>query len=184
MQRDRLGDDVGDRHARIERRVRVLKHELRLAAEGARLRVVEREHVLTVEAHAARGRLDQPQHEAADGRLAGAGLADQRQRLAGLDREAHAVDRVHMRGRAAEHGTARDEVLHQPFGFDQRGHATSCSSGARRQRDQRPPRSTTGGGAARQSSSTNGQRAAKRHPIGGSVMSGSTPSIAASFSAR
>src|SRR6185295_5027613 len=112
------------------------------------------------------------------------GLADQRQRLAGLDREAHAVSRLDVRQRPAEHRAACNEVLHQPFGFDQRGHATSRSSGARKQRDQRPPRSTTGGGAARHSSSTNGQRSAKRQPIGGAVMSGNTPSIAASRSER
>ena len=56
--------------------------------------------VLAVEPDRARGRLDQAQHQLADGRLAAAGFADQAQRLAAVDREADAVDRLAPRGRA------------------------------------------------------------------------------------
>src|SRR5207245_2553900 len=112
MQRERLGQHGGYGHARVERGVWVLEHELRLAAERTRRIVTEREQIRAVETHAPGGRLDQPQHQPPDGGLSGARLANQRERLAGFDREADAVDRLHMRERAPEHRTARNEMLH------------------------------------------------------------------------
>src|SRR3546814_5098147 len=41
----RLADDIADRHARIQRRVRVLEDDLHLAAEGAHLPQIGRAHV-------------------------------------------------------------------------------------------------------------------------------------------
>src|SRR5580704_6255404 len=118
-------------------------------------------------------RLDQPQHEPAYGGFAAAGFADQRQRLAGIDAEADAVDRPDERGGAAEHRTVGDEMFHEVLDFEQDGHDTSLSSGALMQRDQWPGlNATIGSGASTQISLTNGQRAAKRQPGGGFVMFG------------
>ena len=130
-------------------------------------------------------RLDQPQHQPAHGGFAAAGFADQRQRLAGIDAEADAVDRLDEGGRPPEHRTVGDEMLDQVFDFEQGGHDTSLSSGALMQRDQWPGlNATIGGGAWMQMSLTNGQRAAKRQPDGGLVMFGTMPSMVARCEAR
>ena len=93
----RLGDDAAGRHARIERRVRVLEHHLHALAVRAHRAGVEMRDVLAVEADRAGGRLDQAQQQRADRRLAAAGLADEAERLARRDREADAVDRLDRR---------------------------------------------------------------------------------------
>ena len=138
MQRQRLAQDLADRHARIERGVGVLEDDLRLPAERAQLVGVEREQVAALETDAAGIRLDQAQHQPADGGFAAAGFADQRQRLAGIDMEADAVDRPDERRRPAEQIARGREMLDQVFGFEQRGHDTSLSSGARMQREAWP----------------------------------------------
>src|SRR5688572_21855720 len=84
----RLGDDLLDHHARIERAVRVLKDHLRVAAERAQRGGVEREDVLPVEDHASARRSDEAKEKARGRRLAAAGFADEAERLAGGDREA------------------------------------------------------------------------------------------------
>src|SRR5581483_2172465 len=140
----------------------------------------EREQIAAFEADGARVRLDQAQHQPAHGRLAAAGFADQRQRLAWLHGKAHAFDRAHEGGRPAEQRARGREVLYEAFGFEQRGHDTSLSSGALMQRDAWPAlTSTSGGGALVQISLTKGQRAAKRQPTGGLVMFGTMPSMVA-----
>ncbi len=126
MQRQRLGEDVADRHARVERGIRVLKHKLRVAAEGARRGCVEREHVVPAEAPVAGRRLDQPQHEAPDGRLAGAGFATSAS-VFRPDREIDAVHGLARRQRPPERRAFGDEVLHQPPGFNQYGHAAPAT---------------------------------------------------------
>ena len=110
MQRQRLGQDLADRHARIERGIGVLEDDLGVAAERAQPVGVEREQVAALEADTAGIRLDQPQHQPADGGFAATGLADQRQRLAGLDLEADAVDRLDEGGRPPEQRTLGDEA--------------------------------------------------------------------------
>ena len=60
MQRQRLGQDLADRHARIERGVGVLKDDLGVAAEGAQLAGIERQEIAALEADLARIRFDQP----------------------------------------------------------------------------------------------------------------------------
>ena len=117
----RLVQHLVDRHARIERGVGILKDELRVAAEGAQFGRAKRQHVLAVKPHGARRsarsaaapagrRVDLPHPD----------LADQRQRLACIDREAHAVDRLHESRRPPEQRAAADEMLHQPFDLQQR----------------------------------------------------------------
>ncbi len=111
MHAQRLADDLARRHARIERGERVLEDDLHLPPVGAQLRPAEARDVGTVELDAARGRLDQPQHGATDCRLAAARLADQPQRLARTDREADAVDREDMAGRAPQYALLDREML-------------------------------------------------------------------------
>ena len=79
---------------------------------------------------------DQAQYQPAHGGFAAAGFADQRQRLAGVDVKADAIDGLDERRRPPEQRTLRDEMFDQIFDFKQRGHNTSLSSGALMQRDQ------------------------------------------------
>jgi hypothetical protein len=57
---ERLADDVADRHARVERGVRVLQHDLDLPAQRLEVLPAPAEHVLAVEPHRARRRRLQP----------------------------------------------------------------------------------------------------------------------------
>ena len=77
------------------------------------LALAEMRDVLAVEPDRAFGRLEQAQQHLADGRLAAAGLADQAQRLARIDREADAVDRLDQRDRAREQAALQREMLLQ-----------------------------------------------------------------------
>ena len=92
---DRLGDDLPDRHARIERRVRILKDHLHVLPRAAQLRAGQLRDVDVAEHHAAARRLDEPQHRAAERRLAASRFADEPERFAGKNVERHAVDRLH-----------------------------------------------------------------------------------------
>jgi len=55
----RLADDRGDGHARVERRVRILEHDLHALAVPPQLAVAQCEYVGAFEVHAARRRLQQ-----------------------------------------------------------------------------------------------------------------------------
>ena len=85
----RLGDDVADGHARVERRVRVLEDHLHPPAQRAQLRA-SRASVMScaVERRSRPRSAREPQDRAAERGLAAALLADQAERLAALDREA------------------------------------------------------------------------------------------------
>src|SRR3954468_20081324 len=107
----RLADDVAGRHARIERRERILKDDLHLPSVGAQLRLGEMRDIRAVDLDLPRSRLDQPQDRATNGGLAAAGLAHQRERLAGADRERHAIDRIDVTGRAAQQALLDREML-------------------------------------------------------------------------
>jgi hypothetical protein len=61
----RLADDRADRHARIERGVRVLEDDLHVARQRAQLVLAGPGDVLALEPDLARGRLDQAQDAAA-----------------------------------------------------------------------------------------------------------------------
>ena len=135
MQRQRLGQDLAHRHARVQRRIGVLKDDLGVTTKGAQLVGIERAEVAAFETHFSGIRLNQPQHQPAHRGFAATGFADQCQRLAGLDSEADAVDRFDEGGRPAKHRSRSDEMLFQAFDFEQRAHDTSLSSGARMQRE-------------------------------------------------
>ena len=92
-----LGDDVVDRHARVERAERVLENELHLAAETLQLLAFEGQHIgqvaAVVEDHLALVRLQRAQQDLAQGGLAAAAFTDQPEAFAARDAEADAVDR-------------------------------------------------------------------------------------------
>ena len=90
----RLADDVADRHARVERRVRVLEDDLHLAPHLAELLAAELRQLDALEPHRAGGRLQQLEHAVAGGRLARSPDSPTSPSVSpGVDREAHLVDR-------------------------------------------------------------------------------------------
>src|SRR5437588_635813 len=91
----------------------------------------EMRDVLAVKLDGAFGRLEQPQQKLADSRLAATGFANEAKRLARIDREAHAVDRLHHRGIACEHPTVQREVFLQARDFDDRRHAATIVASTR-----------------------------------------------------
>jgi len=89
---DRLADDVAHPHARTERAVRVLEHDLDLAPIVLQVRPPQLRDVAPLELDGTGRRHLGGQHELRRGRLAAPGLADQPERLPGVDREADSVD--------------------------------------------------------------------------------------------
>jgi hypothetical protein len=71
----RLGDDLGDRHPRIERRIRVLKHDLQLTSHGAK--PTDRQSLnIPPEDDRAGGRRVQAKNHAAEGSTCASRLAN------------------------------------------------------------------------------------------------------------
>src|SRR5690348_12215129 len=92
----RLLDDVAGRHARIERRVRILVDHLHLLAIREHLHRIEFGNVFAAYLDAPCGRFQQLQQGSPDGRFAAAALAHQAERFTTIDVERHAVDCVHL----------------------------------------------------------------------------------------
>src|SRR5215510_12228214 len=63
----RLGDDLTDGHARVERGVGVLEDDLHLLAHGDHAAAIESGKIDALEANGAAGRLVEPQYQAAQG---------------------------------------------------------------------------------------------------------------------
>src|SRR6185437_1505804 len=188
MDAEGFADNVARAHARIERGKRILEHDLHLAPDRAHFRLAETRDVLSVDADFARCRLDQPQHAARHRRFAATGFADQPQRLADVDREAHAVDGMHGADLAAEHPGPHRIMLDEVVDLEQRarfGHdaATATASAARQQAARcGPPKSCSGGYSWWQRSIASAQRGAKAQPCGSRVNEGTVPGISASRS--
>ena len=129
VHRQRLGQDLAHRHARVERGIGVLEDDLHVPAQAAQRVLAEVGDLLALEADRARGRLHQAQHQPAGRRLAAARFADQRQRLAAGDLEAHVLDRAHQADHLAADSAAADrEVLDQTVDLqDGRGGIMPCS---------------------------------------------------------
>src|SRR5262249_58407646 len=72
---DGFGDDLADRHARVERAVRILKDDLHPAPERPQLGGAERDEIAAVEEHAAGRRPLELNQAAAGGRFAASRLA-------------------------------------------------------------------------------------------------------------
>ena len=107
-----------DGHARIERRIRVLEHNLDVATQSLQLAATHREDVPTVEVYFSTGMGDQSQHGTADGRFPTPGLADQTQRLAALDGKTYPVNGLHLSRDALKQAAANREILDQVFDDD------------------------------------------------------------------
>jgi hypothetical protein len=92
----RLGDDVFDTKARVERGEGVLKDDLHIAAQAAHFARARREQVPAFEVNSAGGRLDQAQDEPAERALARARFADEAECLARMNVERNVVDGAHF----------------------------------------------------------------------------------------
>ncbi len=82
VQLQRPGQDLADRHARIERGIGVLEDHLHAPAQRPDLRLGRVGDVGAVEQHPSGGRLVQPRDQPRQGGFAAAGFADQPDRLA------------------------------------------------------------------------------------------------------
>ena len=117
MDLERLADDVADRHAGVERGVRVLEDDLDVAAQLAHRAALLGVDVDPVEGQLAGGRLLQPHQHPAQSRLAAAGLADDAERLALVELEGDAVDGLDVADRAPQHARLDRVVLDQVLGL-------------------------------------------------------------------
>src|ERR1700722_17396502 len=90
---DRLGDDVADPPARIERREWVLEDHLDAPANRApHGSIAGLSEVHAVDQHLALARFEPPNHHARQRRFPGAGFAHKAKRFAAVDRKVEAVD--------------------------------------------------------------------------------------------
>ena len=128
---ERLGDDVGDRHPRVERAERVLEHDLHVAAEPAQLvRTARSDRPPAERDRALRGPVEAEQ-DAGERRLARAGFADDAEGVAGGDVEADADEGAPLGPRAEQAGPRQPVHAVDVVGGEQ----TSCRS--RRRLDRR-----------------------------------------------
>ena len=136
VDRHRLDQRLADREARVERRVRVLEHDLDALSHRQQLGAREREQVAAVEDRLAAGRaaarLVQAQQRQAERRLARARLADDAERVAGAQLESRAPARPELL--AAEHAAADPEALGEPVASMTTRRAGSLAGAARRRR--------------------------------------------------
>ena len=116
----RLLDDAGQRHPRVERGVRVLEHHLHVVAGRAALRPAHRAQRGAAQPHLALGGLLQPDDHPAQGGLAAARLAHDAQRAARGDLQADARHRLDRRGRPGQQA-AGPVVLGHVDQAEQRG---------------------------------------------------------------
>ncbi len=116
-----LGDDIADRHPRIERRVRVLEDDLHLLTQDARVAPAQLPDVTPFEEHLALRRRQQIEDHASRGRLAGTRLADEPERLALTNREIDPVDRFHVADVTREDARVDRKVFVEVADLDQIG---------------------------------------------------------------
>ncbi|MNL23630.1 hypothetical protein D3C87_1450260 [compost metagenome] len=119
------GHGVFDGHARVQRRIAVLEHHLRLAAELAQ-RQRARADGHAVEDQFAAVLRDKLHHQARRGGLAATRFTDDAQGLALLHIEVHAVDRAHCVAAPAP----GQEIAFQGKVLDQPAHAQQGLGGA------------------------------------------------------
>jgi hypothetical protein len=105
-----LGDDVAHRHARVQRRVRVLEDDLHVAAQRLQLVAAQVEDILAVEKDRAFSGWDQAQDGARDGGFAAAGFPHQAEGFALAHGEADIIHRLDPRDHALEDARAHREI--------------------------------------------------------------------------
>jgi len=116
----RLGDDVADFHARIERAVGVLEDHLDAPAQRAQFLGPQAREVVAVVDDFAGSRPLEQQDAAAGGGLAAAALADKSEGLATPQGEIDAVDRLDLADEAMGDNAFGDrEMLVQPLHFEE-----------------------------------------------------------------
>ena len=188
---DAVGHEgLGDRPAHAPTRVQagegVLEDRLHPAPELPALGAGQGRDVVPVEGHRPGGGPGQPEHAAGQRGLAAAGLPHQAQGGAALHAQRDVVDRPG--GAAAEDPGGHAELLDQALHAQQRAHGAPAevtrtgrwSEGTCNQQATRVEETCTLGAGRSQTPMREGQRSAKRHPGGGSVRSGTRPSITAS----
>jgi len=116
---ERLGDDLPDRHARVERRQRVLEHDLHHLAPLAQLPGVQPGQLLAVESHAARPQGRQSQNAPGEAGLSATGFADDAEGLPPGQGETDVLHRLQGLPAAAETPLGGDPELDpQPRHFE------------------------------------------------------------------
>ena len=117
---ERLCDDRADPHPRVERRVRILEHELQVAALAPEFAAMQAGHVHAAEGDSARVRLLQRHDHLADRGFAAPRLSHQAERRAGGHRERHIRDGLDTRHLALQDRARGDgEFLHQVAQLEQ-----------------------------------------------------------------
>ncbi len=115
-----FANDRADVHARIERCIGVLKDNLDVAAQDAKLAGRQRPDILAFKMYLAPGRFDQAKHAAPGGRFTTAGFANQPEGFAALDVKVDTVDRMDAAGLTAEQAALERELLGQVPDSEQR----------------------------------------------------------------
>ncbi len=130
----RLADDVADRHARVERGVRVLEDHLDVAADRLQGAAREAGDVLALVADLPAGGALQVDEHPGHRRLAAAGLADDAEGLALVQVEGDPVDRLDRADLAAEDDAlgqreVLDQVVDLQDGFARRAGGLQAGAG-------------------------------------------------------
>ena len=107
---ERFSQQTPHGHARVERCLRVLEHDLHVPPGRTQRTLVEAEQVDSTEPHGTAGGFDEPQDAASCGRLPRPRFTDECHGLACGQVEAHTAHSVHHSGAAA---VAHFELLHQ-----------------------------------------------------------------------
>ncbi len=198
---ERLADDVADRHAGVERGVGVLEDHLDVAPHRLQRPAGQPGDVLALVADLARGGPLQVHQHPGHRRLAAAGLADDAQRLAPVQVEGDAVDRLDGADLPPEQDALGErEVLDQAADLQDRLGRPLVRRPALRRGPRRHPRapsrsprhscqkwqalarpgstSYSGGTSVRQTSRAIGQRGLKAQPGGMRCRFGGRPLIA------
>src|SRR6266446_8474077 len=108
-----FANDRADVHARIERCIRVLKDNLDVAAQDAKLACLQRSDILAFKMDLAPGRFDQAKHATPGGRFTTAGCANQPEGFAAVDVKIDTVDSMDAASLTAEQAAPERKFLGQ-----------------------------------------------------------------------
>lgn len=107
----RFADGVAHAQARIQRAVRILKHQLHFRPQGAQRLFAQAIQRLPFEHHLAGGFVVQAKQRAANGGFAAAGLAHQPENAALANAEADVVHRLQLAAGSPEQPVAQREIF-------------------------------------------------------------------------
>ena len=109
MNRQRLANDGGHSHARVERGDWILENHLNAATQIAEPRTASAQPILAPKLDGTRIRLDEAQEHSRERGLATSGFADDTQRFAARERECHAIHGDAALGNILRHIDSRIE---------------------------------------------------------------------------